>query len=73
MATDRTPTVGDNVAAEMKRHRLSQAGLAQHLGISQAAVSSRLRGVTPWRVDELRVVADVLNVPMSALLGEVAA
>lgn len=73
MATNRTPTVGDNVAAEMKRRRLSQSVLAQHLGLSQAAVSARLRGVTSWRVDELQVVADALGVPISTLLGEVAA
>lgn len=63
----------DNVRAEMARQRLPQIALAKHLGLSQAAVSRRLNGQTPFDVNELVAVAALLDVPAAALLGEVAA
>lgn len=72
MATEH-PTTGDNVAAEMKRRRVSQATLAAHLGISQAAVSARLRGAVEWRLNELTATAELLDVSLSALIAEAVA
>ena len=37
----------------MKEQRLSQARLAELLGIPQTAVSRRLRGVVRWSLDDL--------------------
>ena len=69
-----TTKVAANVRAEMGRAGVSQAELASVLGLSQAAVSKRLRGSTRWRVDELAATASHLGVPLAVLLpSEVAA
>lgn len=59
---------GANVRAEMARRGVSQVKLAAALGLSQPSVSARLRGITPFDVDELHAVAAFLGVPLSALL-----
>jgi transcriptional regulator with XRE-family HTH domain len=59
---------GANVRAEMARRGVSQVKMAAALGLSQPSVSARLRGVTPFDVDELHAVADFLDVPVAALL-----
>lgn len=61
---------GANVKAEMARAGIGQVQLAARLGLSQTAVSSRLRGVVAFNVDELAAVARVLEVPVSALVAE---
>lgn len=61
---------GANVKAEMARAGIGQVQLAARLGLSQTAVSSRLRGVVAFNVDELAAVARVLEVPLSALVAE---
>lgn len=67
-----TPTpsalTGANVRAEMARRGVTQAKLAAALGLSQPSVSARLRGVTPFDVDELHTIAAFLGVPLSDLL-----
>lgn len=70
MATSPTARVGVNVRAEMARRGVSQTELAKQLGISQAAVSARLRGHTPFDVNELARIAVVLSVPAAELLDE---
>lgn len=60
----------ENIRAEMARQKVPQITLAAHLGISQAAVSRRLNGQTPFVVDELVAVAFLLGVSASYLLGE---
>ena len=72
MTTPNTIT-GANVRAEMARRKISQEAVAQTLGLSQASVSARLRGVTPFRVDELLRIADLLGVPLDLLLAGAAA
>lgn len=59
-----------NVRAEMARRGIRQTLLAEHLGLSQAAVSRRVNGQTPFDVDELIKVAALLGVPAAALLGD---
>ena len=63
-------TVAANVRAEMARARVSQVRLSEILRLSQASVSSRLRGVTPWRIDEVAVVATALGVSFESLTRE---
>lgn len=65
-----TATVADNIRAEMARKRMTQFQLAQHLDLSQAAVSRRLSGLTAFDVNELQQVADLLEVSPASLLGE---
>lgn len=60
--------MGANVRAEMARRGVSQAKLAAALGLSQPSISARLRGVTPFDVDELHAVADFLDVSAASLL-----
>jgi len=63
-------TVGANVRAEMARRLVSQSDLARELGLSQMAVSRRLRGDIPFDVDEIARAAVYLEVPLSVLMPE---
>ena len=65
--------VAAEVRAEMGRQRFSGTRLARHLKVSQAFISRRLTGQVPFDVAELEAVAEVLNVPVSRFLDEVAA
>lgn len=58
-----------NVRAEMARRRVSQTTLGEHLGLKQASVSARLRGKTPFDINELHDIAAFLEVPLGALLA----
>jgi predicted transcriptional regulator len=64
------PSVSDNIAAEMRRRKVSQTVVATHLNLSQAAISARLRGKVDWRLPEIIAVAKLLDVPLSALIPE---
>lgn len=73
MASTPSAVVGTNVKAEMARRGLSQAALAGRLGLSQTAVSARLRGVTPFDINELVHVAGFLGMTVDQLLVQVPA
>lgn len=73
MTTSPATLVGANVRAEMARRGVSQVALAGRLGISQAAVSKRLRGLTAFDINELHAVADVLGVAVGILMEDHAA
>lgn len=62
--------VAANIRAEMARQKVSQAALAERLGISQAAVSRRLAERSPFELDEVETCASVLNVPVARLMRE---
>jgi transcriptional regulator with XRE-family HTH domain len=62
--------VAGNVRAELARQRRSQRELQQHLGISRVTLYRRLSGESPFDVDELRKIAELLHVSVSDLLGE---
>lgn len=61
--------VSGNVRAEMARRKISQKQLGKALGLTQAAVSKRLRDITPWSVPELEATADLLGMDVSQLLA----
>lgn len=65
-----TPTalVGANVRAEMARRGIVQAQLAAQLGMAQQSLSARLAGRIPFDINELTLVAGVLDVPLGTLL-----
>jgi transcriptional regulator with XRE-family HTH domain len=67
-----TRNVSEGVAEELRallaRRQISGKQLAAHLGISQFAVSRRLRGETPFTVDELTAIAEFLGVSLHDLL-----
>jgi transcriptional regulator with XRE-family HTH domain len=57
-----------NIGALLGRRRMSQKTLARALDMSQAAISDRQRGVTPWSLQELDHVAELFAVPAATLL-----
>ncbi len=66
--TSWTLLVAGNVRALMARRGVSQHQVADVLGLSQTAVSKRLRGVTPWDVNEMGTLAEAFGVPIAVLL-----
>lgn len=70
-----TPTAvaGRNIRAEMSRRGLSQTAVATRLGISQAAMSARIRGVTPFDLNEVVQLADLFGMTVDGLLVDHAA
>lgn len=70
MSQSPTTFVSANVRAEMARRRITQQQVAEALGLKQGSVSKRLNGRVPWDVNEVSTVADLLGVPVSALIGE---
>lgn len=61
--------VADNIRAEVARRKLSQVKLAEQVGIRQQALSRRLNGTTPFRIDELVRIAAVLDIPLAELVA----
>lgn len=70
MPTSTTDALGRNVRAEMARRLENQADIAEHLGVSPAAVGARLRGETPFKAEEVRTLAAHFGVPVAQLYGE---
>jgi transcriptional regulator with XRE-family HTH domain len=67
-----TVALGANVRAEMARRGDSQTDLGRVLGISQGSVSARLRGETPFKINELVTLVAYFDVPLARLLEGVA-
>lgn len=64
-----TQIVSGEVKALLGRHGVSQAALGAWLGLTQPAVSARLRGATEWKVAEIERVAIGFGVHPAALMG----
>ena len=60
--------VAQNLRALMARCGVTQAQLGKVLGVSQAGVSARMRGRTPFDLNELGALAQAFNVPPAALV-----
>lgn len=56
------------VRAELARRRIPQSALAYTLKMSEVSISRRLRGETPFDINELVAVAEFLQVPVTRLL-----
>lgn len=63
-----TRVVASNVRAELGRARMSQSKTATELGISQQALSRRLRGYYPFDTDQLAQLAQLLGVSPASFL-----
>lgn len=61
-------SVSSAVRVEMARNSLRQADLAEALGLSQQAVSRRLKGLVSFDADELVTLASLFGVSASALI-----
>ncbi|MGR6523868.1 helix-turn-helix domain-containing protein [Rhodococcus erythropolis] len=70
MKTSPSQLIAQNVRAEAARHRVSQRVLAHKLGMRQQSLSQRLLGRVSFRAEELEVIAQVFDMPVSALMGE---
>lgn len=60
--------VAQNVRAEASRRSMTQERLATVLGMSQQAISDRLRGRTPLTLDELDVLAAAFGMTVTELI-----
>ncbi|MBN1808300.1 MAG: LexA family transcriptional regulator, partial [Planctomycetes bacterium] len=56
-------------AADMVGERQVQAELAGRLKLPRSAVSSRLRGETSWKAEDIEAVAEWLGIPVGAFYG----
>lgn len=65
--------VGQRVQTEMDRQSIRQTTVAKRLGTSQQAVSRRIRGVVPFNVEELELIAVLLDVPATQFLNDATA
>lgn len=61
--------VAAEVRAWMARRDVRQETLAAAMGLSQSALSMRLRGRTRWTINDLAAVSEALDVPMATLLA----
>ena len=62
----------NRVPAILRRNGITQVALAAELDLSQAAVSDRYRGRTPWRVAELCTIAAITGATIDELAGSAA-
>ncbi|MET8908353.1 helix-turn-helix transcriptional regulator [Micromonospora sp. NPDC004551] len=68
MAENLTRAVASEIRAEMARREMTQQALAPLIGMSQQALSRRLRGEHPFDTAELERVANALGVPVAEFL-----
>lgn len=61
--------IGDRVHQLMWRAKITQTALAPELGISQAALSHKLRGRRGWSADDLMTLARYFSVSIDYLFG----
>lgn len=67
---DLLKALGDRIRISRERQRLSQSELAKRIGKTQTAVSEYESGTRAIRITELPMLAEVLGVSMSYLVGE---
>ena len=56
------------IRAAIARKNISKADVAQALGKSRATASRKLSGLIPITLDELHVLAELIEVPPASLL-----
>lgn len=59
-----------NIQAELASRSVPQKSLAGALGITQQALSMKLKGTRPLRLEELHKVAEFLDVDVQALYAK---
>ena len=62
------PTIGRRIAAARAIYKMTQADLAEKIGVSVSTIVHWENGDTSPRVDQVRKIADILCVPLEDLL-----
>lgn len=65
---DRRERVAAEVRAHMARQKVTASRLSTEVGIPQATLSRKLNGKTPFLVDELMSIGDVVGFDVVELL-----
>lgn len=65
-------TIAGEVRAALGRDGRKATALAESTGISRAALSRKMRGLTPFYVEELLAIADALDVDAGSLIAPAA-
>lgn len=73
MTDNLSQRIAEWVREGLERNGWTQQQLADHLGITQANVSRKLRGQQDFQVDQLPALADFFRVPLPTILGGQAA
>ena len=60
--------VAANIRAEAARRGWTQAEMCRRLSMTPVTMSDRFRERTPWTLDELQRVADVMDVDVLSLM-----
>jgi DNA-binding Xre family transcriptional regulator len=63
-------TVAGEVRAQLARRGKTKVWLAGELGISTATLHRRLAGASSFSLDEINTIAELLELPVGALLNE---
>lgn len=63
-----TETIARNLSGELARHRKTQATLAKELGMSEKAVSERLRGKGAFDTEQLEKAAGMFGMSLYQLM-----
>lgn len=62
--------IGQRMIERMAALGMTQGRLAEALGLTQTAISRKLRGQRPWFSEELAAAGRVLGVSVAFLFGE---
>ena len=62
-----------NIVAELSKNEMRQTEAARLIGLPQASFAGRLKGRTPFRINELLILSKVLNTDIGVLLHDVEA
>jgi DNA-binding Xre family transcriptional regulator len=60
-------SIADVIKLQLTHQRKGQTALAAHIGLSQTALSRRMRGAIAFRVDELEKIAEFLSITVADL------
>ncbi len=63
-------TVGKQVRILLWDNGKTQRGLAAHLKVEPATISRKLKGTSPWTLNDLMATCEYLDVPLSAVVQE---
>jgi len=72
-STQHRQAVAAEVRAALARDGRRQADLAREVGISRAALSRKMRGETPFYVEEVVSIASVLGIDAGRLIANATA